>query len=232
MKNSPVIPCNDCFTRTDSVFRHLSPEELESISINRDSKFFKKGHTIYHEGNRINGSYCILKGIIKIYKTGSEGKEQIIKFATAGDIIGFRSVLSNELACTSAEVLEDSQVCYISSDTLISLIKTNGNFSLDIIRLACKELDEANEYLTDIAQKTVRERLAEILLKLDKTFSSDNTGFLQITLTREDLANMVGTATESVIRLLSEFKQEKLIDLQGKKIKLLNIPSLLKISNI
>lgn len=230
MNNTNPLPCNDCFSKADSVFRHLSTLELEKLTQYRDAKFFKKGHTIYHEGNRITGSYCVLNGIIKIYKTGNEGKEQIIKFAKTGDIIGFRSVLSNELACTSAEVLEDSQLCFIPSEILISLIRTNGNFSLDIIQLACRELGEANEYLTDIAQKTVRERLAEVLLKLKETFSADSTGYLQITLTREDLANMVGTATESVIRLLSEFKQEKIIDLQGRKIKILQLSALQRIS--
>ena len=91
---------------------------------------------------------------------------------------------------------------------------------------------EANDYITDIAQKTVRERLAEVLLILKENFDLDNQNTLQISLTREELANMVGTATESVIRLLSEFKQDKLIELQGRKIKFLDIPSLRRVANI
>jgi CRP-like cAMP-binding protein len=101
-----------------------------------------------------------------------------------------------------------------------------------MLQIVCRELREANDYITDIAQKTVRERLAEVLLLLKENFDLDNQNTLQISLTREELANMVGTATESVIRLLSEFKQDKLIELQGRKIKFLDIPSLRRVANI
>jgi len=101
-----------------------------------------------------------------------------------------------------------------------------------MLQIVCRELREANDYITDIAQKTVRERLAEVLLLLKENFDLDNQNTLQISLTREELANMVGTATESVIRLLSEFKQDKLIELQGRKIKFLDIPSLQRVANI
>ncbi len=99
------------------------------------------------------------------------------------------------------------------------------------MKLACQELGEANSYITDIAQKTVRERLAEVLIMLKNKFglSEDNT--LQISLTREELANIVGTATESVIRLLSEFKTDGLVDLIGRKIKILDIKKLTKLGN-
>ena len=100
-----------------------------------------------------------------------------------------------------------------------------------IMQQTCKELGEANAFITDIAQKTVRERLAEVLLYLKDIFDLDKDNVLQISLTREELANIVGTATESVIRLLSEFKHDKLIDLNGRKIKLLEIKRLEKISN-
>ncbi len=103
---------------------------------------------------------------------------------------------------------------------------------LELLQIACKELGEANDYITDIAQKTVRERLAEVLIHLRKDFDLDNEKYLQITLTREELANMVGTATESVIRLLSEFKQDGLIELQGRKIKILDEKMLFKIGNM
>ena len=99
------------------------------------------------------------------------------------------------------------------------------------MRLTCKELGEANTYITDIAQKTVRERLAEIILHLKENFGVDKEDTLQISLTREELANIVGTATESVIRLLSEFNKDALIELNGRKIKILDIQGLTKISN-
>jgi CRP-like cAMP-binding protein len=101
-----------------------------------------------------------------------------------------------------------------------------------MLKLTCHELAEANSYITDIAQKTVRERVAEVLIQLVNDFGLDEQKFLRISLTREELANIVGTATESVIRLLSEFKSDKLIELSGRKIRILDLKGLEKISNV
>jgi CRP-like cAMP-binding protein len=103
---------------------------------------------------------------------------------------------------------------------------------MELMQLTCKELGEANAYITDIAQKTVRERLAEILIHLKNDFGLDESNVLQISLTREELANIVGTATESVIRLLSEFKQDHLIELNGRKIRILDESGLIRIGNV
>ena len=224
--------CNKCALDSGSIFKCLTAEEIDNLNFEKDYRQYKRGSLLYQEGNRISGFYCINSGIIKVFKTGFDGKEQIIRFAKAGDIIAYRSVLSNELACTSAKVIEDCQVCFIPSEILISFIKTNPTYALELLKLACHELGEANSFITDIAQKTVRERLAEILLLLVKDFGLDADMFLNISLTREELANIVGTATESVIRLLSEFKSDNLVELNGRKIKILDTAGLEKISNV
>jgi CRP-like cAMP-binding protein len=230
VQNPPV--CDNCSIEFNSVFKHLTRDELYQLNYEKSCTFYKRGEIIYHENNRINGFYCVNSGIVKVYKTGIDGKEQIIRFAKRGDIIGYRSILSNELACTTAKVIEDSILCYVAAEILVSLVKNNGNFSMEIMKLTCKELGEANAYITDIAQKTVRERLAEVLIHLKDRFGLDDDLVLQISLTREELANIVGTATESVIRLLSEFKNDGLIELNGRKIKILNIKSLTRIGNL
>jgi CRP-like cAMP-binding protein len=224
--------CNKCSLESDSIFKYLSAEEVDTLNFEKDFRQYKRGSILYQEGNRISGFFCINSGIIKVFKTGFDGKEQIIRFAKAGDIIAYRSVLSNELACTSAKVIEDCKVCFIPSEILISFIKTNSAYALELLKLACHELGEANSFITDIAQKTVRERLAEVLLFLVDDFGLDDEQFLNISLTREELANLVGTATESVIRLLSEFKSDKLIELNGRKIKITDRSVLEKISNV
>ena len=224
--------CNKCSLESASIFKYLTPDEVDIINYAKDFRQYKRGDVLYQEGNRISGFYCINTGIIKVFKTGFDGKEQIIRFARKGDIIAYRSVLSNELACTSAKVIEDCQVCFIPSEILISFIKSNPAYAFELIKLACHELGEANSFITDIAQKTVRERLAEVLLFLVNDFGLDDQKFLNISLTREELANIVGTATESVIRLLSEFKSDKLVELNGRKIKILNSKGLEKISNL
>jgi CRP/FNR family transcriptional regulator, polysaccharide utilization system transcription regulator len=224
--------CAGCSLESGSIFKHLTHDETDKLNYEKDFRHYKRGDILYQEGNRISGFYCINTGIIKVFKTGFDGKEQIIRFAKKGDIIAYRSVLSNELACTSAKVIEDCQVCFIPSEILVSFIKTNPAYALELVKLACHELGEANSFITDIAQKTVRERLAEIILLLVNDFGLDEENYLNISLTREELANIVGTATESVIRLLSEFKSDRLVELSGRKIKVLNRKALEKISNL
>jgi CRP-like cAMP-binding protein len=233
MKNMQSIPYNEEINLlSQEVFKGLNEADVDILNQAMSCTFHKRGNIIYHEGSRINGTYIVAKGILKIYKTGFDGKEQIIRFAKEGDLIGFRSIVSDELACTTAKVINDAVLCYIPGDTLTSLIKGSPDFAMNLMKITCRELGESNKFLTDIAQKTVRERLAEVLLLLMDTFDLEEDGTLRISLTREELANMVGTATESVIRLLSEFKQDKLIELNGRKVKLLNIPKLIKIGNV
>lgn len=224
--------CNNCVHDFKSIFRELSKNELNKLSFDKECNQYNRGSIIYKEGSGMTGCFCVNEGILKLYKTGLKGKKQIIRFAKKGDIIGYRSVLSNETACTTAKVLDDAMLCFIPSVTLIELMQTNAKFSMELMQMTCKELGNANSYITDIAQKTVRERLAEILIHLKNDFGLDDDSILQISLTREELANIVGTATESVIRLLSEFKTDRFIDLNRRKIKLLNIPALIKTGNV
>jgi CRP-like cAMP-binding protein len=213
-------------------FKHLVDEEIGKLNYDKTCQIYKKGSVVYREGSRLTGFYCITKGILKIYKTGIDGKEQIIRFVKKGDIIAFRSLLSQELACTTAKVIDDAVLCHIPYHTLLFLLQNNWKFSHWMIQILCRELREANDYITDIAQKTVRERLAEVLLLLKDSFDVDDSNTLQISLTREELANMVGTATESVIRLLSEFKQDGLIELKGRRVKFNDVASLRRLASI
>jgi CRP/FNR family transcriptional regulator, polysaccharide utilization system transcription regulator len=214
------------------LFKKLTDDELNRLNFEKSCSSYKKGTVIYREGSRLTGFYCVTKGIIKVYKTGIDGKEQIIKFAKRGEIIAYRSLLSQELACTTAKVIEEAVLCHVPYQTLLYLIQNNWQFSHHMLQIVCRELREANDYITDIAQKSVRERLAEVLLLLRENFELDRQNTLQISLTREELANMVGTATESVIRLLSEFRADNLIELQGRKIKFMNIAGLRRIANL
>lgn len=225
------LRCEFCFTYSKH-FRALTQEQLSVLSYVKVCQTYKKGDVIYREGNRPGGVYCINEGIIKHFKVGIDGKEQILRFSKKGDLFGFRSVLSDESACTTTKAIEDTTLCLIPSKNFISMIHENSDFSMNIMQLSCKELGEANQYILDIAQKNVRERLAEILLLLHKDFGTDKEGTLQIFLTREELAGLVGTATESVIRLLSEFKKDKLIELNKRKIKILNFDKLESLSNV
>ncbi len=233
MKRAEVIAFSEQYdVKKFAIFSGLNDQERAKINGAIITQKFTRGELLYNEGNRINGTYVVAEGVIKIFKTGSDGKDQIIRFAKTGELVGFRSVISEELACSSTEALTDVVVSFLPGDQLTHLIKTNPDFAMSLMKLTCRELGESNKYITDIAQKSVRERLAEVLLLLMDTFDLDSDGYLQVTLSREEIANLVGTATETVIRLLSEFKHDGLIELTGKRIKLVDIPKLFKTGNI
>ena len=140
--------------------------------------------------------------------------------------------MSGEQLSASIQVLEDTHACFIPRSEMFKMIENNSKFSLVVMKMACHELGEAGRLITNLAQKTVRERLAEVLLLLVSTFGTDEDGNIDVSLTREEIANMVGTATESVIRLLSEFKDDEYIILKGRKIKVLNTPALAKVGQV
>ena len=213
-----------------SHFPSLSENDQRLLFNESLIKFYDKGENLYFQDDKLFGSYYIYSGIIKIYQTGSEGKEQIIRFSNSKELIAFRSVINQELACTSAKAIVESLMLYIPSKLLIKLLKSNSEFAFQMIRIVCSELGESNGYITDIAQKSVKRRLAEILVKLTNSFGLDNEMVLKLSISREELANMVGTATETVIRIMKEFKNEKIIESRGRKLLILNLDRLKEIS--
>lgn len=221
-----------CLSHQKSTFSDLSNDAKDELSRLKTCVSFRKGQVIIHEGARPQGVYCIHRGKVKLYTMGTEGKEQIIRFITNGELIGYRSLLSDEAISASATALEDTFACYIPKSSFFKVIEDNPKFSLKLLKMSCHELGEAGKMITSLAQKNVKERLAEILLILRATFGEDEEGYLDISLTREEIANMVGTATESVIRLISELKKEGYISSKGKRIAVSDRSALQQIANI
>lgn len=202
------------------IFKSLTPVEKTMIEDHKECFSYKNGDIVYKEGDKIRVIYQVIKGAFKIYKTGIEEKPYIITFIIPGEISGYRSILSNEPSCSTVEAIEDSEMCFIPSEIIFHLVKSNPDFALSIIQLTGKELDRANSLLTDLAQKKLNERTAEILLMLHNTFGVDEKGYTKCEISRKDLANIVGTASESLIRILSDFKSKKLIDIDNKRIRI------------
>ena len=150
-------------------------------------------------------------GTAKLYKVGFTGKEQIIRFCKHGDLLGYRSILSGETIGSSAMAIEDMELEYIPEKYFLKMLEENSKMGFEMLKLISRQLGDAADTITILAQKTVRERLAEVLITLENTLGIDNEGFVRISLTREEMANLIGTATESAIRLISEFKNDKLI---------------------
>lgn len=204
----------------------LDKEGLDQISKNRTCLSFKKGQTIYHEGMRVNGIYCLHGGIAKLNKLGPKGKEQILKFVQPGELAGYRAMIGNEPMSGSLVAHTEVRACFIPKEIFLTQLRNNPTFSFNLLAASCKELGEWGKIITNMSQKSVKERLAELLLLLNATFGEHEEGYIDIQLTREELANMVGTATESLIRLLSELKKEGAIDTSGKKLYIKNIHKL------
>jgi CRP-like cAMP-binding protein len=212
--------CEKCVIRDLNSLSSVSSDELLNISRNKTTLHIKRGEVIFSEGASLKGVYCLRNGKCKLTKLAPNGKEQIVRFIKKGELVGHRSVISNSVAHLTVTALEEMDVCFIPKNEIIELFKKNSDFSMEITKSLADDLDEANASIANMAQKNVRERLAESLLFFEKIFGIDNDGFISVTLTREEIANAIGTATESTIRLLSEFKKEGYITLSGKKIKL------------
>lgn len=222
--------CEQCIVRELSSLKALNKNELIQLADCKTSYTIKKGEPIFEEGETINGIFCIKDGVCKLSKLSANGKDQIVKLVKSGELLGQRSMISEEPANLSAVALNDMDVCFIPKKEVMAFFNTNNQFSMEVMKSICGDLKDADDLMVSMAQKTVKERLAETLLYLENNFGKNEDGTLCTQLTREELAGMIGTATESCIRLLSEFKKNGWIELVGKKIALKDRVQLKKIS--
>jgi CRP-like cAMP-binding protein len=222
--------CEQCIVREFSSLKALNKEELLKVASCKTSYTIKKGEPLFEEGETINGVYCIKEGFCKLSKLSTNGKEQIVKLVKSGELLGQRSMVSDEPANLSAVALEDMEVCFIPKSEILGFFNKNNQFSLGLMKSVCGDLKESDLHVVSMAQKTVKNRLAETLLYLQDTFGKNADNTLKIQLSREELAGMIGTATESCIRILSEFNKSGLIEIVGKKIAIKDANKLKKIA--
>jgi CRP-like cAMP-binding protein len=222
--------CEQCIVREFSSLKALNKDELLKLSDCKTSRIIKKGENIFEEGENVNGIFCVKEGICKLTKLSPNGKDHIVKLVSKGELLGQRSMISDEPANLSAIALEDMQVCFIPKNEVMSFFDKNNQFSMNVMKTICGDLKISDEHMVNMAQKSVKERLAETLIYLHENFGSNADGTLKVQLSRDELASMIGTATESCIRLLSDFNKTGLIALIGKKIILKDINKIKKIA--
>ncbi|MBJ7880402.1 Crp/Fnr family transcriptional regulator [Gelidibacter salicanalis] len=220
MENHHDGRCENCIVRQLNSLKVLTREELKKISDSKVTKKIKKGDALFQEGERLNGVFCVRNGVSRLSKMSENGKNQIVKIAGRGEVLGQRSVITGEKTNLSAVALNDMEVCYILKNELVDNISHNIEFTKAVLLHIANDLKFANDVIVNIAQKTVKQRIAETLCYLDKNFGTDNDGYIAMTLTREDIANVVGTAKEACIRTLATFKKEGWISTDGKRIKI------------
>jgi len=235
MKRSAVdIPsCSECDIEGNGILCALSNDSKDFLSERKGDNFYKKGQAIFYEGNHANGLFCIYDGKVKLSKLGDDGKEQIVRFAKTSDILGYRSLLSDEPYHATATAMEDCHVCLLSKDKFMQLMEKDPKLSLSVVQLLSKDLRGAEQLLIDIAQKSVKERIAEALLLLKNTFGYLEDGkTIGASMTRSEIADIAGTTTETTIRTLAQLSKDGLIELKGKKIIIKDFPRLVSEASI
>lgn len=234
MRQNFVHPnCETCSSRGSSLFCDLMDKEIENINTEKFCNKYKKGQIIFSEGNYPSGLFCINYGRIKLFKIGFDGKEQIVRLAKDGDIFGYRALISGDRYTATASAMDDAVICSIPKETFFNLLNGNHSISAKMIKLLTGDLKTAEDKMVSMANKPVKERLAEGILLLKEYFGVEKDGkTIKSILTREEISNLIGTATETAIRLLSELKHEGIIELDGKSIKILDHKKLINTANI
>ncbi len=223
----------EVFENPKSIFTTLTPEEKEDLQNHLNLAYYKKNEFIFKEGEKPSSFLFLFDGKVIIYKEGVGGREQIIRMTKPLGLIGYRALLAEELHIGSAIALEDSTVGVISPEYLSNKLLKNPAFALRLIQKLARELGFSNSRTVTLTQKHIRGRLAESLLLLKEKYGWENDGAtLKVYLSREDIANLSNMTTSNAIRTLSTFAGEKVIAIDGRKIRILDIHRLEKISKL
>ena len=223
----------DYSTNLAEVWRVLNDKEREILRNNCEIQCYKRNQLIYREGDEPEEMMCLLKGKVKIFKEGIGGRTQIIRMIKPIQYFGYRANFAQERYLTSASAFENSTVCLIPMTIVRDLIANNYRLAMFFIKQLSIDLGIADERTVNLTQKHVRGRLADALLFLMDSYGLEEDGAtLSIYLAREDLANLSNMTTSNAIRTLATFVSERIIALDGRKIKLIDVDRLRKISRL
>ncbi|MCF8716444.1 Crp/Fnr family transcriptional regulator [Joostella atrarenae] len=223
--------CKNCQSFNCSLFKYLDKNETYILESSKKTSQFKKGDIILKEGEYVNKVICVQSGICKLTKMNENGFVQTLRLVSSGGLFGQRSVLTDSPSKYSAIAVEDMSICFIPKANILNFLNTNIQFNKAIIKTICQDLDFTEDYISNMTHKTVRQRIIKMLLFLHDNYGDSNSGDLKIKLSREELASMVGTTSESCIRILSELKKNHLIKFQNRRTILLNKEELMNCSD-
>lgn len=228
MKN--IIPIEKFTSTSDSIFKNISNKVKKEIENQMIDKIFKKNQQIFLEGSFPSGVFYLKEGLVKKYKTDNLGKEHILYLCSNGELIGYSALLCNEAFPDSASALETSKLGFLPKEIFNNIINSSSELMLNVLSSLSHEFGVMVNSVTVFANMTVKERLALMLLILAAKFKQRNVSSFEIVLSRNDLASLVGTATETLIRMLQIFKKEGIIEIKSKKIIILKTKELINIS--
>jgi CRP-like cAMP-binding protein len=235
MATRPDLHCETCGSRKNGIFCQLQAAAVQELDHHKVPNRYRRKQVLFYEGQAPTGLYCVSSGKVKLFKTGGDGRSLIVRTAKSGDIVGYRSLLAGESYNATAEMVEEGEVCFIDRATVVSMISHNPQLAMEVIKKLSHELGESETKLREFSQKSVRERLAELLLIFRESVGKPAPGggtLLEQRLTREEIAQMLGSTPETVIRLLHSFQDESWLKLDGKKIILTDISGLTKAAHL
>jgi CRP-like cAMP-binding protein len=224
----PYIGCdlNRCF-----LCQNCMPEWKEVVAVKKTTMVFKKGKSIFREGEVVRGIYFIYEGSAKIYMQWSGEKELILRFAKSGDILGHRGFGGDHHYPISATALEDTKVCFIPDDFLSATLKTNSGFTNNLLKVFAADLQKAEKRMRNLAHMEVKGRIALALLEINEKFGVKKDKFISVPLMRQDIASYAGTTYETVFKFFTELTRKKILTTNGKNIRINNPEALRKMIN-
>lgn len=228
-----IFPIDKWSFKTNSILSNLPEEELDLLMAHQSEQFYDKGELIFREGGNPSGIFYIVEGKVKKYKVDKEGKEQIIYVANTGELLGYHALLSEDRYPDSSAALEQSKIAFIPKKDFMTVLEQSQTLSSRLLKSLSHEFTVLANSLTLFAQKSVRERLALQLIVLREKYKLNfEPGMpVEINMSRDDLASLVGTARENVVRVLSEFKESGWVETKGRKIIVLEVKKLIEVAN-
>ena len=218
---SPAKPsCESCPVRIHGVFSELAKDEVKELARARTANTYRKHSIIFYEGNPSLGLFCVCSGKIKIFKHGVNGRLQIARLSKPGDLLGYRALLADEPYSATGAVLEEAVICFLDKRFVMQMIRQNPGVCYKILQRVCQDLRVAERHALDVIHKPVVQRVAGLLLELQRDFGEPTPKGtrLGIELTREEMAEMIGTTAESLIRTLSDFKQKGWVGMEARHV--------------
>ncbi len=216
--------CGLCRDRKTCFFTDLQDKEFEAFKASRISNVYKKRQVVFYEGHLPHGVFIVCRGRVKVYKSDHKGHQLTMRIAGPGDLLGYRALVARQPYTATAEALDDAALSYVDETAFRSLLEKHSLLALKLMAHLAEDVRLAEDKARDMAMKSSHERLAELLLVLHATHGGKDkaAGTLTVPFTRLDLAELTGLAQETVIRLLAEMEEKKVIASRGRTITILN----------